>query len=164
MLEYLTYFSRILRLIETGFVSEWKKWYVPTPSNCMEINKRVKKPKLSIKHLSGAFVILSIGCFLSTVVFVLENIRGLYAKWLIFSQLIKTVFYLFVLVILQHYLGFIIITLSAYYNFFYLITRNHNTHVANHGRTTIPSIQDFGVGTQKCFFRKFYVKFAHFAV
>ena len=27
------------------------------------------------KHLSGAFVFLSIGCFLSTIVFVLENIR-----------------------------------------------------------------------------------------
>ena len=74
--EYLSCFLRILRLSETGFFSEWKKWYVPSPLKCMEINKRVEKSKLSIRHLSSAFVILFVGSFLSTVVFALEKIRG----------------------------------------------------------------------------------------
>ena len=63
---------RILRLREAGLLSEWEKWYIPLPSKCMELNKRIDKPQLSLKHLSSAFVILIVGCVLSTIVFILE--------------------------------------------------------------------------------------------
>ena len=46
----------------------------------MELNKRNGKPKLSIEHLSSAFVILIVGYILSAVVFVIEKIRGYFAN------------------------------------------------------------------------------------
>ncbi len=65
---------RILRLIHAGLINEWEKWYVSIPSKCMEINKRKKKPQLSIRHLSSPFLILIAGYLLAFAVFLLEKI------------------------------------------------------------------------------------------
>ena len=71
---------RILRLKESGLLNEWGSWYIPSTLKCMELNKRNEKPKLSIEHLSSAFVILIVGYILSAAVFVIEKIRGYIAN------------------------------------------------------------------------------------
>ena len=56
---------RILRLHETGLLAQWEKYYIPSTSKCMEINQRNGMPRLSMKHLSSAFVILIVGFLIS---------------------------------------------------------------------------------------------------
>ena len=63
----------ILRLHETGLLAEWEKWYVPSVSKCMKVNERNGNPRLSLKHLSSAFVLLVTGCLVSFVAFVAER-------------------------------------------------------------------------------------------
>ena len=65
---------RILRLKAGGLLEEWEKWYVPTPSKCLDRNQRVRNQRLSTKHLNSAIVILITGCALSTVVCVIEKL------------------------------------------------------------------------------------------
>ena len=77
-LVYIHY--RILRLKESGLLNEWGSWYIPSTSKCMELNKRNEKPKLSIEHLSSAFVILIVGYIISAAVFVIEKILGYFAN------------------------------------------------------------------------------------
>ena len=67
-------FYRILRLRETGLLDHWEKLYVPSASKCMKINERHRMPRLSIKHLSSAFIILIAGCFISLTAFITEII------------------------------------------------------------------------------------------
>ena len=71
---YLRLFFRILRLRESGLVDEWYKWYVPSISKCMKVNQRNRMPRLSIKHLSSAFVILAAGYIISFSVLVAERV------------------------------------------------------------------------------------------
>ena len=71
---FLPRFVRILRLQEAGLLVEWEKWYVPSTSKCMKINQRKGMPRLSIKHLSSAFIILIAGYLISLVVFVTETV------------------------------------------------------------------------------------------
>ena len=67
-------FLRILRLRETGLVGEWEKRYVPSASKCMKINERKGISRLSLKHLSSAFVILIGGCLISLAAFIVEKL------------------------------------------------------------------------------------------
>ena len=68
-------FHRILRLTDMGLILLWQRWYMPTPSKCVKLNQEEKKPpRLSIGHLSSAFVILFVGYALSLLVYLTEKI------------------------------------------------------------------------------------------
>lgn len=75
--KYLIHFlSRTLRIHQTGLSVFWESWYAAKPWRCMEINHRAKLPRLSIGHLSSAFLILFIGYVLSFVIFCFENVKS----------------------------------------------------------------------------------------
>ena len=69
-----TRFVRTLRLQEAGLLVEWEKWYAPSASKCMKVNERNGIPRLSLKHLSSAFVILIASYVISLTAFAAENI------------------------------------------------------------------------------------------
>lgn len=66
---------RILRFQQSGLTGFWESWYVPTSKRCTEINRRDKIPRLTIGHLSSAFVILFIGYVFSLLVFFFEKLK-----------------------------------------------------------------------------------------
>ena len=59
---------------EAGLIGEWYNWYLLSASKCMNLNERKRIPRLSMKHLSSAFVILIAGYVASLVAFVGEKI------------------------------------------------------------------------------------------
>ena len=68
---------RILRLQEAGLLGgEWERWYVPSASKCMKVNKVNGVTRLLLKNLSSPFVILIAGYLLSLVVFIAEKLIG----------------------------------------------------------------------------------------
>ena len=75
-----------------GLFIEWGNRYVPSPSKCMELKQRDKKPpRLSIGHLSSAFVILLAGYALSILVFLIEKIAHLFKLCLAFNAATVTI-------------------------------------------------------------------------
>ena len=57
------------------------KKYVPDIQKCLaKYHRKTKLKKLDLKDLSGGFVILFLGCGLSTFAFFLENILRIFAK------------------------------------------------------------------------------------
>jgi hypothetical protein len=63
----------------------WTQWYQPDIRQCRaeedKITKNVSKnapPRLSLKNLTGAFVVLLIGYLISLVAFLAENIMSYY--------------------------------------------------------------------------------------
>lgn len=67
-------YIRILRVKSAGLLEEWEKWFTPTPFQCLKINQRDNsKRRLTLKHLSSAFVIIATGWVFSILVFVIEN-------------------------------------------------------------------------------------------
>lgn len=47
---------------------------MPNTHGCVDIKrKNVRRQRLSIGHLSGAFIVLAFGCVLSVLVFLLET-------------------------------------------------------------------------------------------
>ena len=65
--------DRMITLWETGLLLHWHSWYVPVPYRCLQVRRqKVNKPRLSLKHLSSAFVVLCGGCCASLIVFMGE--------------------------------------------------------------------------------------------
>ena len=73
---------RTLELFETGLISLWSNWFEPNARPCWNNNndnrnaKSNKKPlvRLSLTNLTGAFVVLAVGCLVSTLAFLIERI------------------------------------------------------------------------------------------
>ena len=73
----IMHINRILRITETGLRDKWISLYVPSSPKCnLKLSQQREKGKsrLTISHLSGAFVVLAAGYFLSIVVFAIEKI------------------------------------------------------------------------------------------
>jgi hypothetical protein len=67
--------DRMINLWETGLLIHWHSWYVPVPYRCLQVHRQKEnKPRLSMKHLSSAFVVLCGGCCASLILFVGELI------------------------------------------------------------------------------------------
>lgn len=70
-----------------GLLDLWSKWYQPNPQQFLDTADKMMRqkpssekgpPRLSLKNLTGAFVVLLIGCRLvSFIVFLAENILSL---------------------------------------------------------------------------------------
>ena len=73
-MDIFTRLVRMLRLQEAGLLDEWTNWYLPPASKCMNLNERKRIPRLSMNHLSSAFVILIAGYVATLVAFVGEKI------------------------------------------------------------------------------------------
>ena len=73
--------TRILQLKSAGLINLWETWYIPTVRKCTEINNKRKKNRLSLNHLSGAFLILAIGSVCSLVAFLVEKLFSLFRNW-----------------------------------------------------------------------------------
>nr|CAH0101814.1 unnamed protein product [Daphnia galeata] len=75
--------KRLLALQQTEMIDHWDSWFRPIPRQCMDnIRKRSKKTEtrhstLSLKNLTGAFVVLLIGFSLSFLVFLVERITSM---------------------------------------------------------------------------------------
>jgi hypothetical protein len=75
-------FYRILRLRETGLISYWEKNFQADPRPCLNDNSQRRRgrdksatpTRLSLKNLSGAFVILVVGYLIAFLVFLNEII------------------------------------------------------------------------------------------
>ena len=65
---------------ENGLKNYWDEWFRRIPPKCVENTKRVHKqqrvqnPRLSVKNLTGAFVILVIGYVFALLAFIGEKI------------------------------------------------------------------------------------------
>jgi ionotropic glutamate receptor len=70
--------KRLLELQQTGIIDFWDTWFRPMPPQCngKAPTKRSgnKLPALSLKNLTGAFLLLAVGLSLSLLVFLLEQI------------------------------------------------------------------------------------------
>jgi glutamate receptor, ionotropic, invertebrate len=77
----------MLELMQTGIIDRWDLWFRPMLLKCMgnirtahttETSKTLKQknqpPSLSLKNLTGAFVVLSVGFGISFLVFLSELI------------------------------------------------------------------------------------------
>ncbi|EFX82161.1 hypothetical protein DAPPUDRAFT_316759 [Daphnia pulex] len=68
----------ILELQQIGLVDHWDSWFRPMPPQCngkpRSGNKKKKQLPLSLKNLSGTFLVLLAGLGLSLVAFLVENI------------------------------------------------------------------------------------------
>lgn len=69
--------------MEAGLIDYWDVWFRPMPLQCMENLggdsktlklKNKKPPALTLKNLTGAFVILLFGFGLSFIIFLSEKI------------------------------------------------------------------------------------------
>ena len=65
-----------------GLIDIWTQWYQPDVQQCLaeadKITKSAPKkepPRLSLKNLTGAFVVLLIGYLVSFLSFLAENIK-----------------------------------------------------------------------------------------
>ena len=73
----------LLALQQTGIIDHWDSWFRPLPPQCKaNIRKQSKKTgtkhvALSLKNLTGAFVVLLIGFSLSFLVFLVERITSM---------------------------------------------------------------------------------------
>lgn len=74
--------NRLLELQESGLIDYWDLWFRPMSGPCMKNGKgsgfksqgRNKHPPLSLKNLTGAFLVLSIGISLALWAFLCEKI------------------------------------------------------------------------------------------
>jgi len=62
-----------------GMLNFWRKQFAADPSRCLNnknsyAKKEGKKPRLSIIHLSGAFVLLVAGFIISGITFIFEHV------------------------------------------------------------------------------------------
>ena len=75
------YLQRILRTREAGLVDLWESWYIPNSDKCTKIYNRDKTPqRLTLSHISGAFILLGVGCVMSLLGFLVEHIRFYFSK------------------------------------------------------------------------------------
>jgi len=68
---------RLLKMETAGLLNLWRKQFTADPSRCLnnknsDAQKGEEKPRLSIVHLSGAFVLLAAGFIISGITFIFE--------------------------------------------------------------------------------------------
>jgi hypothetical protein len=70
-----------------GLISLWQTWFEPNTRPCLNDkndNRNVKKKekkqltRISLANLTGAFVLLAVGCMISVFVFLMEKVV---ARW-----------------------------------------------------------------------------------
>jgi ionotropic glutamate receptor len=70
-----------------GLISLWQTWFEPNARPCLNDkndNRNVKKKekkqltRISLANLTGAFVLLAVGCMISVFVFLMEKVV---ARW-----------------------------------------------------------------------------------
>ncbi|XP_046641479.1 ionotropic receptor 93a-like [Daphnia pulicaria] len=70
----------ILELLQIGLIDHWDTWFRPMPPQCNgkppNGNKTKKLSPLSLKNLTGAFLVLLVGLSLSILVFLIEKINS----------------------------------------------------------------------------------------
>ena len=82
---------RVLELQENGLFNYWDLWFRPMPPQCMDnirSGDRYYKPSgdnkdhtpLSLKNLTGAFIVLFVGMSLSVIAFFYELMTSKNAK------------------------------------------------------------------------------------
>ena len=77
---YVICINRMLRMFEVGLLQKWKNQYQPKPYRCLlPSNGDKKEPsgslhRLNFQNLSGAFVIIILGCVFSILSFAIENL------------------------------------------------------------------------------------------
>jgi len=75
--------KRLLELQQIGLINYWDLWFRPMPRQCMENIKSGyttptnKHPPLSLKNLTGAFIVLLVGFSLSLLAFLCEKITSI---------------------------------------------------------------------------------------
>lgn len=72
-------YCRLLELQQTGIIEYWDLWFRPMPPQCNgkppSGNKTPNKSSsLSLKNLTGAFIVIAVGLGLSLLAFLGENI------------------------------------------------------------------------------------------
>jgi hypothetical protein len=81
---YCYFFLRILQLNDVGLIGKWYHDFYPKDTKCSRANRnsRGKEPliRLSLGHLSGAFVILLIGYLAALLVLLGEHILAAYKR------------------------------------------------------------------------------------
>ena len=66
--------KRILELRENGLLQHWQNKYNPKLDKCMDAApKKDKNHPISLKNLTGAFVVLLVGYFISLISFLVET-------------------------------------------------------------------------------------------
>lgn len=55
-----------------GLITWWNKEFYPPPERCLNWNPPVGLPQLSLRGLSGAFLVLGVGYSLATITFIAE--------------------------------------------------------------------------------------------
>lgn len=66
---------RILEMAQFGFIQHWEKTFLSQPDECLtNYNDIPDKPRISLKNLSGAFLILLVGLPLALLAFIVEKI------------------------------------------------------------------------------------------
>ena len=66
---------RILEMAQFGFIQHWEKTFQTQPDECLtNYNDIPDKPRISLKNLSGAFLILLVGLPLALLAFIVEKI------------------------------------------------------------------------------------------
>ena len=70
--------SRILEMWQLGLMDFWESMFRQIPGQCLGNVKQIRTPKhvtripLSLKNLTGAFIVWGIGCLLALIVFLGE--------------------------------------------------------------------------------------------
>ncbi|XP_046641263.1 ionotropic receptor 93a-like [Daphnia pulicaria] len=73
----------LLDLQQTGLIDHWESWFRPMPRKCMANVKKGDKKKetehlpISLKNLTGAFVVLLVGLSISFLAFLVEQIASI---------------------------------------------------------------------------------------
>ncbi len=68
---------RLLELMQIGLIDHWDSWFRPMPPQCdgkPKSGNKTKTSPLSLKNLTGAFLVLLVGLSLSILVFLIEKI------------------------------------------------------------------------------------------
>ena len=69
------YGHSILELRQYGLIQHWEKNFAPQPNECATKYSEIpNKPRISLKNLSGAFLLLIVGLSIATLVFIIETI------------------------------------------------------------------------------------------
>ena len=64
-----------MEMREFGLIEHWEKKFTPQPDECFDKYKEIPdKPRISLKNLSGAFVVLVVGFAIALLVILIEKI------------------------------------------------------------------------------------------
>ncbi|XP_046449207.1 ionotropic receptor 93a-like [Daphnia pulex] len=76
----------LLDLLQTGMIDHWDSWFRPMPRQCKANVKKGDKKRetkhmpISLKNLTGAFLVLSVGLSISFLAFLVEQIISMIVK------------------------------------------------------------------------------------